>query len=67
MAQAAQDAELEIPSAMATRFIAERGGEVVGYMVGIEYYIDDTLFDGGGENLYFNLNGELVYDAPWWG
>ncbi len=44
-----------------------RDGEVVGYMIGVDYWIDHTLFDGGGINLYLNLEGEVVSDEEWWG
>lgn len=48
-------------------FTISRDGEVVGYMIGVDYAIDDSLFDGGGQNLYYNLEGELVFDEEWWG
>lgn len=48
-------------------FTITRDGEVVGYMVAIEYAIDDTLFDGGGQNLYFNLEADIVSDETFWG
>lgn len=48
-------------------FTITRDGQVVGYMVGLEYYIDHPLFDGGGMNLYLNLEGEVVVDEEWWG
>jgi hypothetical protein len=40
---------------------------VVGYMIGLDYSIDHVLFDGGGVNLYLNLEGEVVSDEEWWG
>jgi len=42
-------------------------GEVAGYVIMIEYYIDDTLFDGGGETLYMDKLGRVVEGVEWWG
>jgi len=44
-----------------------KDGQVVGYLLGIEYYIDDSLFDGGGLWLYFDHQGVLVESMEWWG
>ncbi len=44
-----------------------RDGVVVGYFVGVEYHIDDPLFDGAGANLYLNALGDLVLRTEWTG
>jgi hypothetical protein len=44
-----------------------RGGEVVGYLLSIEYYFNDSLFDGGGVWVYFDYRGEEVTSMEWWG
>ena len=41
--------------------------EVVGYFIGLDFFIDDPIFDGGGVNLYMNLNGDIISDETWSG
>ncbi len=47
--------------------ILDPEGETIGYVISLEYYIDDTLFDGGGQTLYLNHLGEIVEAIEWWG
>ncbi|MEM9192282.1 MAG: hypothetical protein AAGF12_24120 [Myxococcota bacterium] len=50
------------------RHLLHRAGRwTVGYMLGIEYAIDEPLFDGGGASLYIHLEGDLVVEVEWWG
>ena len=44
-----------------------KDGQVVGYIVPVEYYIDDSLFDGGGVTMFFDIQGRLVVAVEWWG
>jgi hypothetical protein len=43
-----------------------KDGEVVGYVISINYYVNHPYFDGGGVNLYYNANGNLVTEVEWW-
>ena len=42
-------------------------GQVIGYTVSIEYWIEDSLFDGGGTTLYLNTLGDVIEEVEWWG
>ena len=48
-------------------FSITQNGEIVGYVVGVDYVIDAPLFDGAGVSLYINLDGELVTSVEWSG
>ena len=41
--------------------------ELVGYEVSVDYYIDHPLFDGAGEHLFLNLEGDIVTQTGWTG
>ena len=47
--------------------IVNEAEEVVGYFIGLDFFIDDPIFDGGGVNLYMNLNGDIISDETWSG
>ncbi|MEM9860857.1 MAG: hypothetical protein AAF938_04525 [Myxococcota bacterium] len=42
-----------------------RDGRIIGYMVDFQIFIDDPLFDGAGERLYYNVEGDLVTSVSW--
>ncbi len=42
-------------------------GQRVGYVVSIDYWIEDSLFDGGGATLYLNTLGDVVDEVEWYG
>ncbi len=42
-------------------------GQVIGYVVSIDYWIEDSLFDGGGTTVYLNTLGDVVEEIEWWG
>jgi len=42
-------------------------GQVIGYVVGIDYWIEDSLFDGGGTTIYLNTLGDVIDEVEWWG
>lgn len=41
--------------------------ELVGYQLSVDYYIDAPLFDGAGERLFLNLEGDIVAQTGWTG
>lgn len=42
-------------------------GQLIGYVVSIDYWIEDSLFDGGGTTVYLNTLGDVVEEVEWWG
>ncbi len=42
-------------------------GNVIGYVIRIDYAIDDPLFDGAGVYLYINTRGSIVTRTNWEG
>lgn len=42
-------------------------GDTAGYVVLIDFSIDDPLYDGGGTTLYINTDGVVVESVDWWG
>ena len=42
-------------------------GQLIGYVVSIDYWIEDSLFDGGGTTVYLNTLGDVVEEIEWWG
>jgi hypothetical protein len=47
--------------------ILDARGVIVGYIVFVEYNIENALFDGGGLWIYFDAKGRIVTETEWWG
>jgi hypothetical protein len=44
-----------------------RDGEVIGFAIQVEFFVDHVLFDGGGTTLYLNTLGEILEEVDWFG
>ena len=42
-------------------------GHRIGWVVPMDFSIDDPLFDGGGLYLFYNVDGDLLVENTWWG
>lgn len=51
---------------VAPHAIVEDGARV-GYQVSVDFYYDAPLFDGAGEHLWLNLDGEIITETGWEG
>lgn len=44
-----------------------REGRTIGYVIPVDHWIDDGLWDGSGTHYYLDIHGTIVDDVPWTG